>query len=314
MRQILSRSLLTAAAASSILAVTGGYATADSEAQGAAVGSPGVLSGNTISAPVDVPVNACGNTVDVLALANPAFGNNCANVSHHEHHGPHGASAPGTGAHSGAPGSSGASAPGGSTAGGAPGTAGRGGHQPSDAGPADSGSHSGGSHSGGSHGQSAQHGGAEAQGAAVGSPGVLSGNAVAVPVQVPVNACGNTVDVVGLLNPVFGNNCANVSGGSPVGTPRPPAPQPPHSRPPAPGRTAPRPSAVNPGGPERPSTAPHAVRTADRADSHDGSEPRLARTGFDGREAGAAGATSIGLLLGGMILYRRGRREMARTR
>jgi hypothetical protein len=311
MRQILSRSLLTAAAASSILAVTGGYATADSEAQGAAVGSPGVLSGNTISAPVDVPVNACGNTVDVVALVDPAFGNGCANVSEHEHR----QQPQGRQEHRGHQEHHGPRAPGRSAGGGGTsGSAGRGGRAPGDSKAPGSRAADSGAPGRGSHGPGPRHTGAVGQGAAVGSPGVLSGNDVAAPVQAPVNACGNTVDVVGLLNPVFGNNCANVSGGSPVGTPRPPAPQPPHSRPPAPGRTAPRPSAVNPGGPERPSTAPHAVRTADRADSHDGSEPRLARTGFDGREAGAAGATSIGLLLGGMILYRRGRREMARTR
>ncbi|WP_030418219.1 chaplin [Streptomyces sp. SCSIO 75703] len=54
---------------------------------------------------------------------------------------------------------------------------------------------------------------AGAQGAAVGSPGVLSGNVVQVPVHIPVNVCGNTVDVIGLLNPAFGNTCVNDSGG-----------------------------------------------------------------------------------------------------
>ncbi|MER5778860.1 chaplin [Streptomyces sp. NPDC002039] len=54
---------------------------------------------------------------------------------------------------------------------------------------------------------------AGAQGAAVGSPGVLSGNLVQVPVHVPVNVCGNTINVVGLLNPAFGNTCINQSGG-----------------------------------------------------------------------------------------------------
>ncbi|MFJ8862831.1 chaplin family protein [Streptomyces sp. NPDC102451] len=49
------------------------------------------------------------------------------------------------------------------------------------------------------------HGGAGAHGAAVGSPGVISGNVVQVPVHVPVNVVGNTVNVVGLLNPAFGN-------------------------------------------------------------------------------------------------------------
>ncbi|GAA3138004.1 chaplin [Streptomyces rectiviolaceus] len=54
---------------------------------------------------------------------------------------------------------------------------------------------------------------AGAEGAAVGSPGVLSGNLVQVPVHVPVNLCGNTVDVIGLLNPAFGNTCVNADGG-----------------------------------------------------------------------------------------------------
>ncbi|MDH6215806.1 chaplin [Streptomyces pseudovenezuelae] len=53
---------------------------------------------------------------------------------------------------------------------------------------------------------------AGAQGEAVGSPGVLSGNVVQVPVHIPVNVCGNTVNVIGLLNPVFGNSCVNESG------------------------------------------------------------------------------------------------------
>ncbi|MEU6356311.1 chaplin [Streptomyces sp. NPDC047072] len=62
---------------------------------------------------------------------------------------------------------------------------------------------------------------AGAQGEAVGSPGVLSGNVVQVPVHIPVNVCGNTVDVIGLLNPAFGNTCANVSDGPDKGHPGP---------------------------------------------------------------------------------------------
>ncbi|MFD8464631.1 chaplin [Streptomyces cyaneofuscatus] len=54
---------------------------------------------------------------------------------------------------------------------------------------------------------------AGAQGAAIGSPGVLSGNVVQVPIHVPVNVCGNTVNVIGLLNPAFGNTCVNADGG-----------------------------------------------------------------------------------------------------
>ncbi|WSV01519.1 chaplin [Streptomyces sp. NBC_01023] len=54
-------------------------AMADAGAEGAAVGSPGVLSGNVIQVPVHIPVNLCGNTVNVIALLNPAFGNTCVN-------------------------------------------------------------------------------------------------------------------------------------------------------------------------------------------------------------------------------------------
>ncbi|NDZ79554.1 chaplin [Streptomyces sp. SID10853] len=56
-------------------------------------------------------------------------------------------------------------------------------------------------------GTAAADGGAE--GVAAHSPGVLSGNMAQVPVHVPVNLCGNTVDVIGGLNPAFGNTCVN---------------------------------------------------------------------------------------------------------
>ncbi len=59
-------------------------------------------------------------------------------------------------------------------------------------------------------GVASAHGGAGAEGAAVASPGIASGNLVQVPVHVPVNACGNTISVIGVLNPAFGNHCANV--------------------------------------------------------------------------------------------------------
>ncbi|WLW54899.1 chaplin [Streptomyces sp. YU58] len=62
---------------------------------------------------------------------------------------------------------------------------------------------------------------AGADGKAVHSPGVLSGNLVQVPVHVPVNVCGNTVSVIGLLNPAFGNTCANVDGNGGKGHPGP---------------------------------------------------------------------------------------------
>ncbi|TXJ79235.1 chaplin [Streptomyces lavendulae] len=68
------------AAAGAVLLGGAAAASADSGAQGAAVGSPGVLSGNVIQVPIDIPVNVCGNTVDVIGLLNPAFGNACVNT------------------------------------------------------------------------------------------------------------------------------------------------------------------------------------------------------------------------------------------
>ncbi|MCX5377846.1 chaplin [Streptomyces sp. NBC_00091] len=55
-------------------------AMADATAGGVAKDSPGVLSGNLVQVPVHVPVNVCGNTVDIIALLNPAFGNTCVNA------------------------------------------------------------------------------------------------------------------------------------------------------------------------------------------------------------------------------------------
>lgn len=77
MRQVMRKGLITVAAASGVLAVTGGYAHADSSANGSSSDSPGVLSGNSVEAPVDVPVNVCGNTINVVGLLNPASGNGC---------------------------------------------------------------------------------------------------------------------------------------------------------------------------------------------------------------------------------------------
>ncbi|MFB7665794.1 chaplin [Kitasatospora sp. NPDC056138] len=51
---------------------------------------------------------------------------------------------------------------------------------------------------------------ASAEGVAANSPGVLSGNLVQVPIHIPINLCGNSIGVVGVLNPAFGNSCANV--------------------------------------------------------------------------------------------------------
>ncbi|GGR89039.1 MULTISPECIES: chaplin [Streptomyces] len=73
------KAALVLATAGLAAAGAAGSAAADSSAEGAAVGSPGVLSGNLAQVPVHIPVNVCGNTVNIVGLLNPAFGNVCVN-------------------------------------------------------------------------------------------------------------------------------------------------------------------------------------------------------------------------------------------
>ncbi|MFB8772886.1 chaplin [Streptomyces broussonetiae] len=69
-----------AVVAGAIMALgTAAPAFADAGAQGAAVGSPGFLSGNVVQVPVHIPVNVCGNSLNLVAALNPAFGNVCVN-------------------------------------------------------------------------------------------------------------------------------------------------------------------------------------------------------------------------------------------
>ncbi|WKD34235.1 chaplin [Streptomyces xanthophaeus] len=73
------KAALVLATAGLAAAGAAGSAAADSSAEGAAVGSPGVLSGNLAQVPVHIPINICGNTVNIVGLLNPAFGNVCIN-------------------------------------------------------------------------------------------------------------------------------------------------------------------------------------------------------------------------------------------
>ncbi|MER5397539.1 chaplin ChpG [Streptomyces sp. NPDC002599] len=75
----IAKGLALTSVAAAAVAGTAGIAAADSGAHGAAAHSPGVLSGNVVQAPVHVPVNVCGNTVNVIGLLNPAVGNTCVN-------------------------------------------------------------------------------------------------------------------------------------------------------------------------------------------------------------------------------------------
>jgi hypothetical protein len=209
MRRVTRNSVIAVAAASGAMAgAVPAYAGAGAE--GAAAGSPGVGSGNTLQLPVHLPVNVCGNTVDVVGFLNSAVGNACVHDAAGE----------------------------------------RGGSAPSLA-------------------------GAKATGEAHDSPGVLSGNGVHLPVDLPVDVSGNSVNVVGVGNASTGNTSTNTSGERPD---RPAVPEP--STPP---RTLPDPASHS----APPETAALADTGADRT------LPVLA--------SGAA------LFLGGVALYRRAR-------
>jgi hypothetical protein len=73
----IAKGLVLTSAAVAAVAGGAGVASAHSGASGLAAHSPGVLSGNDVQVPVHVPINACGNTVDVIGLLNPAFGGGC---------------------------------------------------------------------------------------------------------------------------------------------------------------------------------------------------------------------------------------------
>ncbi|ORT60022.1 chaplin [Streptomyces sp. CB03238] len=76
---MIKKVVAVAAATGGLVLAGAGMAMADAGAQGAAVGSPGVISGNVVQVPIHIPINACGNTVNIIGLLNPAFGNVCVN-------------------------------------------------------------------------------------------------------------------------------------------------------------------------------------------------------------------------------------------
>ncbi|GHJ38711.1 chaplin [Streptomyces sp. TS71-3] len=74
------KKVVAAAAVTGGLVLAGaGVASADAGAVGGALGSPGVIAGNNVQAPVHVPVNVCGTNVSVVGVFNPADGNACVN-------------------------------------------------------------------------------------------------------------------------------------------------------------------------------------------------------------------------------------------
>ncbi|MFD7132995.1 chaplin [Streptomyces sp. NPDC059894] len=76
----IAKGLVLTSVAAAAVAGASGIAAADSGANGIAEHSPGVLSGNVVQIPLHIPINVCGNTVNVVGLLNPAFGNTCVNA------------------------------------------------------------------------------------------------------------------------------------------------------------------------------------------------------------------------------------------
>ncbi|MFB7585593.1 chaplin [Streptomyces sp. NPDC056169] len=265
MRQIRRSGLATLMVTGGALALSAGAAHADADAQGAAVGSPGVISGNTVQLPVHVPVNVCGNTVNVIGLLNPAAGNSCANKSAAPEPGGYGEEDGGGRSHKDLPGTP------------------RGGEQ--------GGSHGGGSSDGGS----SNGGGASAETHTQGSPGILSGNGIQLPIDLPVNVVGNSVNVVGIGNPAVGNTGVNgpAKPAQPIEKPTP--------RPQTPVKNVPGPRAE-----ETVKPAPAPVPASAHAPQGESESVALASTGSD--TVGYAAAGSAALLLGGALMYRRARR------
>ncbi|MEV6112886.1 chaplin [Streptomyces sp. NPDC052109] len=76
------RSFATTAVLAGALAVGGtatAFAAGSDTTTGTAANSPGVLSGNVVQVPVDIPINFCGNSFTIVGLLNPATGNVCVN-------------------------------------------------------------------------------------------------------------------------------------------------------------------------------------------------------------------------------------------
>ncbi|MEU2546621.1 chaplin [Streptomyces roseolus] len=259
MRQMRRSGLATLLVTGGALALSAGAAHADSGAEGAAVGSPGVGSGNTIQLPVHVPVNLCGNTVNVVGLLNPAMGNACANTS----------------------------APAGEQRDGGPGRT----HKDEAVTPRGGEQTGGGSSDGGA----VNGGGSTAESHTEGSPGVLSGNGLQLPIDLPVNVVGNSVNVVGIGNPAVGNTGVNAPS-----TPEEPQVEIPTPRPQTPVRNLPPKPVAEQEKPAVPAPAP--------APAPQGETERVVLAATGSESVGYAAAGSAALLLGGALMYRRARR------
>jgi hypothetical protein len=70
---------VTALAGGLALAGAGAASACCPQAEGKAVNSPGVASGNVLQVPVHVPVNVTGDSINVVGIGNSAFDNHSVN-------------------------------------------------------------------------------------------------------------------------------------------------------------------------------------------------------------------------------------------
>ena len=299
---------------------------ADTTATGETAHSPGIGSGNLIQLPVNAPINVCGNQLDVIGILDSVTGNSCSN---------------------GDGGSAGGSTGGTSASGSAKHSPGIGsgnlvqvpinapvnvcGNQVDVIGIGNT-----------DHGNSCSNGGSgstTASGSSKGSPGIGAGNVIQIPINTPVNVCGNQVDVIGILDSVTGNSCSN-GGGShtpppptptptqttppPTGcgcTPPPPPPPPPTTPCPPSGTATATPTASAPGGTPSSTTTPPSTSTPSSTGSptstgsHGGPNGGSNGNGSSGKPTGVlahtgSGALAVaplgaGLIGGGLLLRKR---------
>lgn len=214
MRQVARNGLITVAAASGMLAITGGYAHANGGALGITEDAAGILSGNVVQAPVNAPVNLCGNTINVLGALNPAIGNECTASS-------------------------------------------------------ESGDSDGGNGSG--SGVTAVSSNAE---------GVGSGNVIQLPIDAPVNLCGNNIGLGALENAAMDNECTSSISAHEEG---------------------------DEGSPEGPGDRDESTPNRPEPDGTSNERVELAETGAPAGVLGVALPAGAALVLGGAVLYRRSR-------
>jgi small secreted domain DUF320 len=180
------RGLALAAATSGLVLATAGIAAADATAMGSTSNNPGVGSGNTANIAGSVPVNACGNQALLIALKDADAPQMCKIEDS--------TNATATGSSSWSPG-----VVAGNVADAALSV-------PVNACGNQVGVISAASVAAGSKCK-ISGGSATATGSSVRSGGVVSGNVVNAALSVPVNACGNQVDVIGFADMVDGSRC-----------------------------------------------------------------------------------------------------------